>query len=410
MSILLAIIILFIYVNYFIPLPGWLGYWDELISIACIFLGIINIRKHPKTNKNSDCFRIVLYTIMVCFIGLVGNVLFELQPSINAIFRDMIGFAKFPIVFVVIKNNFKYRYIDRTVRRYVLPVLKYLIWIIAIFGGISIFVDVGLSHMTDIRGGIRPYKFLADHPTSLVISLVLIWCTLIAFENEENRKRFIILYFLISFSLILTMRTKAFVIVAAIWYIKYLSNFTRKFKIIYWISIAAVFFAASYSKLQLYSTFGGSGRFDLYTGSITLSKMYFPIGAGFGTYASHLSGAYVSKVYNFIKVSEIFDLSGHSTTIIGDTGYPYYLGQFGFLGIVLIILIFVHLFKICSYKRHKNYSCFFVLLYIIVGLTTESTLLNFGVEIAVILAINLSIIENKQLQYSESDHSKIKKG
>ncbi len=398
MSILLAIIILFIYLNYYIPLPAWMGYWDELISIVCIFGGIISLRKHPRINigKNNHCYRIVLYTIIVCFIGLVGNLLFELQPSLNAIFRDVIGFVKSPIVFVVVKKLFPSRHVDRTIRRYVLPVLKYLVWIIAILGFISIFKNIGLSHMTDIRGGIRPYKFLADHPTSLVMSLVLIWCTFITYENKENHKRYIILYFLISFSLILTMRTKAFVIVAAIWYIKYLTHFTRKFKILYWTSIVAVIISASYSKLKLYTTFGGSGRFDLYTGSVSLSKMYFPIGSGFGTFASHLSGVYVSKVYSFIKVSEIFDYYGRTTSIIGDTGYPYYFGQFGFLGMIFISLIFFHIYSLCSYKRLRNYSCVFILLYIIIGLTTESSLLNYGVEIAIILAINLNVHEFMQ--------------
>ena len=104
MYIVAIITLLFMYTNYFIPMPDWLGYWDEAIGLICIFGGIIRflVVKKGKIHLKRPCSTIVICTLLICFLGLLSNFLFSLQPSVNAIVRDVVGFIKFPIVFVVI--------------------------------------------------------------------------------------------------------------------------------------------------------------------------------------------------------------------------------------------------------------------------------------------------------------------
>ena len=128
-----------------------------------------------------------------------------------------------------------------------------------------------------------------------------------------------------------------------------------------------------------------SGRMSFWTESFNLAEKCFPLGSGFGTFASHVSGKYGSKLYSFIHIKEIFDAKGNPTAVLGDTGYPYYIAQFGVIGIMLLALSLKNLMKIINNKM--NGSALLLLIYLGIALTGESTLLNAGVEIAVTLAV-----------------------
>lgn len=43
----------------------------------------------------------------------------------------------------------------------------------------------------------------------------------------------------------------------------------------------------------------------------------------------------ITKVYSFMHIKEIFDAQGNPTAVLGDTGFPYYIAQFGTIGITL---------------------------------------------------------------------------
>ena len=75
---------------------------------------------------------------------------------------------------------------------------------------------------------------------------------------------------------------------------------------------------------------------------LLLFKDYFPIGSGFASFASHISGKYFSGVYNVIHIAGLYSADGQISPDVGDAGIPYYLGQFGFIGMIFIgILIYM---------------------------------------------------------------------
>ena len=96
-------------------------------------------------------------------------------------------------------------------------------------------------------------------------------------------------------------------------------------------------------------------------------------------------------------IKEIFDAQGNPTAVLGDTGYPYYIAQFGVVGIILLTISIKNLLKMVRPQKQINCSAILLLIYLCIALTGESTLLNAGVEFAVTLAVILAKNEKKIL-------------
>ena len=215
------------------------------------------------------------------------------------------------------------------------------------------------------------------------MSMVLI---LALFEYKKEYIKNVNVYeIFIAVIVFLTMRTKAIAFLAGFFLIKFFGEFFKKHKKISLAIMFLVLFAIAYSKIALYASFSYSTREVLYRGCLTIITKCFPIGTGFATYASHISGIYISKVYDFIDVGYVFR-TGYLAQL-GDVGYPYYIGQFGFLGLICLIILVKKIIDICLVDNENKMPIYTLLLYILIALTTESTVLNFGSEIAIILAI-----------------------
>ena len=98
-----------------------------------------------------------------------------------------------------------------------------------------------------------------------------------------------------------------------------------------------------------------------------------------------------------MHIKEIFDAQGNPTAVLGDTGYPYYIAQFGVVGIILLTISIKNLLKMVRSQKQMNWSAILLLIYLCIALTGESTLLNAGVEFAVTLAVILAKNEKKIL-------------
>lgn len=364
------------------PLPDFCGLWDEAITVLLILLSFFKL---IKTNKgcfllNND-FHFLTPWLIIVITGVISNLIWGYAGSWQAVIRDMVGFLKFPICFIAIR----FLGYDKKIRCFLenkgFKVLKVIIIVIFAFGVVSLFKDIGLSQSYEIRHGIYSYQFLFNHPNSLGLVMVLLLCLIDSFENKHNFNYIIMCLG----TLVLTMRTKILAFVAVFIYVKYGEKRSKKYKAIFWLSAICLILLVSYGKLSVVMKWTESGRMSFWTESFNLAEKCFPLGSGFGTFASHVSGKYGSKLYSFIHIKEIFDAKGNPTAVLGDTGYPYYIAQFGVIGIMLLALSLKNLMKIINNKM--NGSALLLLIYLGIALTGESTLLNAGVEIAVTLAV-----------------------
>ena len=117
---------------------------------------------------------------------------------------------------------------------------------------------------------------------------------------------------------------------------------------------------------------------------------------------SYIDDSITKNVYFWYIVlktrqNEIFDAQRNPTAVLGDTGYPYYIAQFGVVGIILLTISIKNLLKMVRPQKQINWSAILLLIYLCIALTGESTLLNAGVEFAVTLAVILAKNEKKIL-------------
>lgn len=364
-----------------LPLPEILNYWDEFLTIIALIIALLFSTKIRKKTVKTDSFYYISSIVIIVITGLLGNFLFMYQTSTNVIIRDILGFLKFPLVFLLLKMSNIDNYLASNIKKGSIVVLKILVALIFVLGIISIFKNIGLSQ-NDVRNGLLPYQFLFSHPTYLVTTSVLIISIL---EKYDKSKMVTIFQLMCLVNIGLTMRTKGFAFIAVFLFLKYAIQFVKKHKKISLLLILIIIGLVGYNKFSTYASYSTSAREVLYFGSFKLFKDCFPIGSGFGTYASHLSGKNNSKVYDFIVIP-YNAYEGSTMEVLGDTGYPYYIGQFGLIGIICLIIIFYYIYK-KSCESNENQSSYFILLYILITLTSESILIGNGFELALILAI-----------------------
>ena len=381
-------------------LPSFFGYWDEIIEILVIIIGITySVMKH-KSKINIEYFKIYLLIFMLIVIGLCGNICFGYATSIDGIFRDIIALIKFPIVYLIIKQIKFDKKMKKSLNNIFIIFIKLIIIVILILGIISLFKDIGLSQ-NEIRYGIKPYQFLFGHPTYLVLCCIY----LLAFieSTKKIQKHYLIYELMIFMIIILSMRTKGIVFVTLYIFIKYIGKRFDKFKILYWGGTVGLGFLTAYDKLKLYSSFSSSPREVLYKGALLLVQKCFPFGSGFATFASHISGKYNSLVYSFIEVPYTWLESGNEMAVLGDAGFPYYIGQFGLIGTIIFIILIIKIYKLTIKNIENKMPVILICLYIIVALTSESILLNNGLELAFILAYISSLNKKTDDYISKTD-------
>lgn len=372
-------------------LPDFCSLWDEgvtiLLALMCVLKGI---KKNKGRFRINNDFRFIMPWLIIVITGVISNLIWNYAGACQAIIRDIVGFLKFPLCFIAIR----FLEFDKKIRcffdRYGFKFLKIVITVIFMLGIVSVFKDIGLSQSDEVRHGIYSYQFLFNHPNSLGLVMVLLLCLI---DSEDNKYNCIYVIMCLG-TLILTMRTKILAFVAIFVYVKYGARWSKKYKAFFWIVAIGLIALVTYGKLSVVMKWTESGRMSFWTGSIELAMKCFPVGSGFGTFASHVSGKYVSKIYSFMKIKEIFDAAGNPTAVLGDTGYPYYIAQFGIIGIILLAVSVKNLLRMLSEKKQINWSAILLLLYLGIALTGESTLLNAGVEIAMTLAV--IIAKNKK--------------
>ena len=135
-------------------------YWDELLFIISVFYWCVRTeRKIIDKNK----FRILVILGIVIISGFISNIVWCYQVSVGAIIRDIVGFLKFPITFLLFLKFFSYQKYCKSVYK-IVPFLKAYLMVLLVLGLVSMFVDTGMCQ-EEVRGGIHPFMFLYVHPT-----------------------------------------------------------------------------------------------------------------------------------------------------------------------------------------------------------------------------------------------------
>lgn len=106
-------------------------------------------------------------------------------------------------------------------------------------------------------------------------------------------------------------------------------------------------------QLHTYTSTENTARARLYTVSAKIAQNEFPLGAGFGRFASYPSRTTYSPVYYEYELNQIYGLTERSPQFIDDTSWPAVIGETGVFGLLAYISGFLVLVIVC-YRRLRR--------------------------------------------------------
>ena len=360
-----------------------LNYLDELIFVVSVVSAIV-LAKGRRIDFSSSLSKIAIIAVVMLLIGLIGNVVNSFQHSVVAIISELVAFLKAPLTMVALLAVMKGRQTDELLSCCG-AIAKAFVLVCFLFCCLNLIApSAAFGH--DVRNGITSFKFVYSHPTFLVLALVMCFVVL-----EANNKRIDVFKIMCLFVLAMTMRDKAIGFIAFVLASWILGISKKKSVLVYAIGISAIVIYAVWPKIALYMSYSSSPREALYTAAFQMAMDCFPFGGGLASIASSLSGEYYSGAYVAYGLNGMVGLNPYDYIDMGDAGFSYYLGQFGFVGFALFVVILALMYKtvvkalpIGSARRSATLA---LLAYVMIALTVENVLTNAsGVSIAVLFA------------------------
>lgn len=183
-------------------------------------------------------------------------------------------------------------------------------------------------------------------------------CLLIAILLYNRKKQDIIFILICSVVLCSSGRMVAYAIVLITWILFIFQNLLKiKSKIPTFLVGTFGTLALGFTEFQRYYSVSESvvpERLKILYGGIQLAQEQMPVGTGFGSYCSRAAQFWESKWYSYLH----FDAITISCSL--DNFWALIIGQFGIIGLIIILFVFISLFLMC-YARRNNAS-FYVLL------------------------------------------------
>lgn len=400
-------LILYDFVEANVPL---VNYWDELTAMLVFCWGAYSVWKNPKLQKQEWIDWICLTVLVV--IGALGNVVHPgLQEAKVAMVKDVVALIKFPAILLILSRR---SVAPETQEKMIADIAKIgRIFVAAAMLGIVVgrFCDLGF-YTGEVRI-VSTYQFVFSHPSFYISSCVMVAAGLIAESIRKNRV-FLLLDCLLIF---MAQRSKGYIFVAFLLMVIVLgeNRMTKLLTLIFGsgkekIKWGRLLLATAVLGLAIYVV--GKPRIEqhIYIGypvprivlhlvGITVLMDFFPLGSGFGTFASYLSGRYYSNIYELYGISDVFGMTREKYNFISDVFWPYIYGQFGIFGLMiyvkLIFSLFIRQFR-ARLTDGSRLAVAVVWLYALIASTSEAYFTNgTGVQMALFLSLIIGYGELK---------------
>lgn len=334
-------------VLYSLPIP-YIESSDELLTVA---LGITATLALLRPNNKTYLFRwerkIFLFYIAVAVLGLVSSSIHQYQPVMYVLF-DLFIFSKPLLIYFFTRITFN-KYNPTTYSKSIPNTI--IISVIAVSAIIALNKLIGIYPALDQRFGIDSEYIFFGHPSRFSSFFAFSFCLLLPYFYDKKR---IILFSIICIGA-LGLRTKyfAFFLASTFFLIAYKSIFSKKinssFKagIVFTASLFIFFlffdqFSYYYSSASLQDNFA---RSIMAFYSFKIANDALPLGSGFATFGSWFSGVNYSPIYAAYGIDDIYGMTAANYNYIADTYWPMVLAQFGFLGLLFTLIIFISFVK-----------------------------------------------------------------
>lgn len=384
----IILLYLLVFQNFLQSFIGIFQYLDETIALVG-FLALIydTIRKRGKVDKKN--FIILVCLLFIFIIGMYAVIKNKYQTITYALLDAVLLFKFFLVYFlgqIVTKNNNIINYSNKIYLN-----LKIIVVILAIFTIVNYVFKI---YPFGERYGIMVNKLFFEHPTYLAAACMALIVNIMAFSKRFNN-----IYVCIALMILAsTLRAKAIagavvVIIIAI----YVNKTKRKISMLRMSIIGIIAIIVAFPQIKYYFfDIEGSARRVLTETSIKIANDNFPIGTGFGTFASYASGENYSGVYEAYGISDVQGLEKEKANFVSDTFWPLIIGEFGYLGTILylicLLIIFIRMQKSFKKENSKIYIAkFSALAYLLISSIAEPSFVNpISIPLALILGMEIN--------------------
>lgn len=340
--------------------------------------------------------RAIVCLTLICVLGFLGNVAYGCQNSLLPIAVDLFTCVKIFVSYLSARIVLRGR--ESCLRAFQLIGKAFLA---AALIGLALHI-AGIVQMGSgrVMFGIPCYQFVFSHPTNLVAYCVG-FIALMFVDSRPNR-----FWILTACVLLLaSQRAKAiafaFVVMFFLFYGMAKRDDRKPSKLIFlFLGFGAAFLAMD--QIQLYFFDAASARALLMQDGLDIALRFFPLGSGFATFATYMSGAYYSPLYFEYGLNTVWGLWPTNPCFVSDSFWPAIIAQFGILGLIALVVLLVELFKSISRDAKRGNVRFaaygMVPLYLLILSTADASFFNFyGPFYALVIA---SIVNKENVERS----------
>lgn len=343
--------------------------------------------------RNADTYNKRILAILVVFvaIGMLSNFFSGIDQPIKAMAIDLFTCIKFFLMFIcvnVITENHSEGIIKLCAdfsRLYLLVMLLFL--------PISYVVDTGM-----IIGERPGYAFLYGHPSNFAAAVVT--CLVMIIADRKKVKEFTAIAALL---LIASDRSKAIAFAAVAVFALILMKKGNKIPAGFWIAscIGSVFVA--FDQIKLYFLNTETARSVLLSSSFGVANRFFPLGSGFATYGSNITITNYSPLYYDLGFDRVWGLSPMYNDYIADSFWPIVIGQFGYIGLLILTILLINLLlKAANVVKANNapvWPICLIFIYLIIASTSESAFFaSYSPVMAMSMALFMNVEYKSQVQ------------
>ena len=227
------------------------------------------------------------------------------------------------------------------------PLAKWFCYLAGVFAVISQFVNLGMTE--NERYGIKSYNFI--FPMSfqfLAVALVAIAVLSKSKDNKSNRMP----YAAVCIGLILA--TKSSPLLFSVMFVFLLIYFQKRaqLKTRTVVFMAVIVLLLGTFQIQTYLMNVNAPRYLFFYYGGKTANTYFPFGSqALQRLGSDQAARNYSRLYYQYGFNSLFGMNTEDGSFLSDTFWPMGIGQFGWIGFVLYVLIYVRIFF--SFKRMK---------------------------------------------------------
>lgn len=409
----IIILTLFLFMCYINEKGGVLKYTDELTSIFVLVAGGYRILNSGGKVKKIT-LKLVALMLGIILIGLLGNLISNVERSKLIIVLDMFNCLKVFVTFAF-AMNLKVTEDDwHNIITSVACIVQITIVIAFICGLINQVANIGMSD--EIRYGIKGFKFIflneGTLSTACYTYIIFLTFAMPEYIKKIDRRINMVVIVLTLLIMISTLRTRAFafaIFYVFIYYYYIMKNKSenKKNRIRMWQVILGIvsLSAVSAPTLEKYFTNTRMARYQLLHGALELSSKYFPIGTGFCTYGTYMAQQYYSPLYRQLGFNQIWGMSESMRDLLTDSCWPAVLGQFGIIGVILysimLSVILLYIYRIAKQNRYYYTTVLFFIVITVGASVATATFFHFmTVGQMLILGIFVSKENNSKMSSS----------